>query len=101
MSWRDIIKGDAWEMEQDTGMSGADIVSHYASRGGVIITDPKTNESADYEEIDDGDGGQLTLDDWNTHTTEGSRLHKWTMENKYINEDDIKEAESMGFDVQR
>ena len=31
MSWKDMLrKGDAWDMEQDYGMSGADIVDMFA-----------------------------------------------------------------------
>tara|TARA_R110002020_G_scaffold53057_5_gene148768 strand:+ start:12192 stop:12527 length:336 start_codon:yes stop_codon:yes gene_type:complete len=82
MTWKNILKGDASDMEEDYGKRSDQIVEDFARNfdgGYFTIKDPKTGEYADieYEE----DYGYEVL---SNNLKEGSKLHKLLMVDKGI-----------------
>ena len=78
MSWKNILKGDASDMEEDYGMRSDQIVDRFAKVKYITLTDPKTGEYADFDYDD-------MSDDYETYpdlvdVKEGSRLDKFIKE---------------------
>ena len=95
-----IIKGDAWEMEQGMGMRGDQIVDYYASQPYITLSDPKTDEYAEFDYDEMNDDYESYPDTSRVKT--GSRLDKFIKDKNRISihPSNKKEIEEMGFELE-
>jgi hypothetical protein len=100
MKWKEIIKGDAWEMEQEYGMRSAEIVDMFTSGNEEDIEIRDGDEYIDFE-YDSMNHMWHYSGIFHSKFEEDSKLGKWfKAAGREIVEDDIKEAIKLGFEVE-
>ena len=107
MTWKKILKGDAWEMEETYGKRSDQIVDDFAYSDYITVRDPKTDEYAEFD-FDDLMGG-YSYNSLESSLKSGSKLHRAVTVDggiKVGNEiysfdpDNEKEIEEAGFEIE-
>jgi len=106
MTWKKILKNDAWEMEERYGKRSDQIVEDFASADYITVRDPKTGEYAEFD-FDDGSEG-YELNSMESSLKEGSKLDRFIKETNKpdgkpkmaIHPSNQKEIEEMGFEME-
>ena len=100
MKWKEILKSDAWEMEQEYGMRSAEIVDMFTSGNQEDIEIKDGKEYIRFEYVDYNDFW-VDMGAFHSNYEEDSKLGKWfKAAGREIHEDDIKEALKLGFEVE-